>query len=81
MSASKSNSFAAIRSTKFCSKQSNIFNFALSSSFVPQGSLGKPFTVYVSCDRTNSLDQARRIVGALFFSVLNDGMDIASLIP
>jgi len=45
----KSDSFAAIVSTKFCNKQSNVFNFILSSSFVPQGSLGKPLAVCVSC--------------------------------
>ena len=45
----KSNSFAAIGSTMFCNKQSNIFNFVLASSFVPQGSLGKPQAVCVSC--------------------------------
>ncbi|KAK3371759.1 hypothetical protein B0T24DRAFT_579192, partial [Lasiosphaeria ovina] len=32
-------------------------------------------------EANSELDQARRIVGALFFGVPNDGMDIASLIP
>lgn len=35
--------------TKFCKQQSSIFNFVLSSSFVPQGFLGKPLAVCVSC--------------------------------
>ena len=32
-------------------------------------------------ESNSGLDQARRIVGALFFGVPNDGMDISSLIP
>jgi hypothetical protein len=32
-------------------------------------------------ESNSELDQARRIVGTLFFGVPNDGMDIASLIP